>query len=143
MITSERLTKEINKALPSFSGISTGIAFESKQEDRTAYVKLQNVTTKVAFLNLVKTVEDKLTKSPYLKDNFLIVYQRDLLDSPLLQGFYVCVWNNPEEYQLALKVKLTLQMEELLNLQKQVLAKKQELLECSKVMLANKQTINA
>lgn len=139
MITSERLTKEINKALPSFSGI----AFESKQVDRTAYIKLQNVTTKVAFLNLVKTVEDKLTKSPYLKDNFLIVYQRDLLDNPLLQGFYVCAWNNPAEYQLALKVKLTFQMEELLNLQKQVLAKKQELLECSKVMLANKQTINA
>ena len=142
MITSERLTKEINKALPSSSILPTGIAFESKQEDRTAYVKLQNVTTKVAFLNLVKTVEDKLTKSPYVP-NFLIVYQRDLLNNPLLQGFYVCAWNNPEEYQLALKVKLTLQMEELLNLQKQVLAKKQELLECSKVMLANKQTINA
>lgn len=142
MITSERLTKEINKALPSFSSLPTGMAFESKQEDRTAYVKLQNVTTKVAFLNLVKTVEDKLTKSPYVP-NFLIVYQRDLLNNPLLQGFYVCAWNNPAEYQLALKVKLTLQMEELLNLQKQVLAKKQELLECSKVMLANKQTINA
>lgn len=139
MITSERLTKEINKALPSFSSLPTGIAFESKQEDRTAYVKLQNVTTKVAFLNLVKTVEDKLTKSPYVP-NFLIVYQRDLLNNPLLQGFYVCAWNNPAEYQLALKVKITLQMEELLNLQKQVLAKKQELLECSKVMLANKQT---
>ena len=143
MITSERLTKEINKALPSFSSLPTGIAFESKQEDRTSYVKLQNVTTKVAFLSLIKTVEDTLTRSPYLKNNFLIVYQRDLLNNPLLQGFYVCAWNNPAEYQLALKVKLTLQMEELLNLQKQVLAKKQEILECSKVMLANKQTINA
>ena len=142
MITSERLTKEINKALPSFSSLPTGIAFESKQEDRTSYVKLQNVTTIVAFLSLIKTVEDKLTKSPYVP-NFLIVYQRDLLNNPLLQGFYVCAWNNPAEYQLALKVKLTLQMEELLNLQKQVLAKKQEILECSKVMLANKQTINA
>lgn len=143
MITSERLTKEINKALPSFSSLPTGIAFESKQEDRTSYVKLQNVTTKVAFLSLIKTVENTLTRSPYLKNNFLIVYQRDLLNNPLLQGFYVCAWNNPAEYQLALKVKLTLQMEELLNLQKQVLAKKQEILECSKVMLANKQTINA
>lgn len=143
MITSERLTKEINKALPSFSSLPTGIAFESKQEDRTSYVKLQNVTTKVAFLSLIKTVEDTLTRSPYLKNNFLIVCQRDLLNNPLLQGFYVCAWNNPAEYQLALKVKLTLQMEELLNLQKQVLAKKQEILECSKVMLANKQTINA
>ena len=143
MITSERLTKEINKALPSFSSLPTGIAFESKQEDRTSYVKLQNVTTKVAFLSLIKTVENTLTRYPYLKNNFLIVYQRDLLNNPLLQGFYVCAWNNPAEYQLALKVKLTLQMEELLNLQKQVLAKKQEILECSKVMLANKQTINA
>lgn len=141
MITSERLTKEINKVLPSYSSLPTGIAYESVQEERTSYVRLSNVSSQRSFLQLVETVETKLKKSPYV-DNFLIAYSRDLSGKPKLEGFYVCAWSNPAQYQLALKVELTLKMQELLNIQKQVLAKKKDIIETSKVMLENKKLMD-
>ena len=138
-IDSKRLTIEANKALPNYSILPTGYATESKGDDLATYISIGNVSTIKEFKKIIESVTTRLSNSQYLQDNFMVIYKTDAIGNPAIdRGVYVYAWNNPDEYQNALKAKLTLEMESLLDVKKLVVTKYEAMQVTLEAMQANK-----
>jgi len=124
--TSKRLTAELNKILPNTSLFNCS-AHEASNEDLAAFISSSGVTVK-HFEKIKGEITKKLAASPYVND-FMIIHKEKLNGTPDFErGFYVYAYDNDEQKLNAIKAKLTLEMESLLDIQKLVLAKKTTML---------------
>ena len=118
---SKSLTKEINKIIPNSYN-----AFETINDCIGTFVNTNDSNTK-SFLAVIKLVETKLANNPYTND-ILISYREDAFGNAIPKyGFHVHTWNDNQDKMDAYKVKLALQMEDLLYVQKLALNKKEQL----------------
>lgn len=140
-ITSTTLTKEINKILPSSSLFST-FAYDVKDQIGSV-IKMDGSINKVHYKKIYEDVITKLSTSPYLDNNFVVVFRTDINDDPIVgSSFYVFGWNNKAEEYKALESKLAYEMESLLEVQKIVLRKKQNMVSTLKLLKKTKDELN-
>ncbi len=124
--TSTSLTKEINKILPNTS-LYHATAHESKSDEIATYI---NVSDSISQKHLVKIIEDlehKLSKSLYV-NGFVIIQHKDFYGNPTRGSFHIYGYNNNAEKDIALKAKLTYEMEDMLKIKKATMVKMEDML---------------
>jgi len=128
--TTKGLVKELNKILPNTSLFNCS-AHEAGNGDLAAFIRSSGITLR-HFEKIKETITTKLTASPYVND-FMILHKDTVNGKPDFErGFYIYAYDNQAQQQTAVKAKLTLEMETLLEIQKMVLAKKTQMLATAK-----------
>ncbi len=139
-INSTHLTIELNKILLKTNMFLNGSAVESKGPGLATCIRLNKIASLKEFNKLLETITTKLSINPDLQNNFTLIYKTDVNGNPSMdRGLFVYVWNNPDEYQEALKAKLTLEMESLLDVKKLELSKYEAMKVTLEALKNNKQ----
>jgi len=138
-LTQDRLTREIMKVIPSYS-LQPAMAYEI--EGRLGVVVITDNFYPKQFKKFYDSVIRGIANSPYIKEeNTLVFYPTKINGEPSQNKIYIFSWNNPEEKYQAYEAKLAKELEELLELQKNVLARKELILEASKDLLVAKKEV--
>lgn len=133
-MNSNTLAHKLNQRL--FYNTYGVYAVNSKTEANALFVNLGSINSESLF-NKVYTDITKHFKQIY-GESFILSYRKRPDNKPLYDGIYIFYWTNDLEHYEALKYNFTIEMEQLLAIQKLVLAKKQKLVELSKDMLKYK-----
>ena len=130
-ITSKKLTSEIQKCLGSFEPI----AHERTHKDNAVYsmVSTGKVSDRV-FNTIIEKITNKLTNHEFIQD-FLIVYKKNLIGKPIDGNIYVYTYNNKEEKKTMIRDNMSIELEGILLLQKEILDRKQKLVDVSNELL--------
>lgn len=111
-------------------------AVNSKTEANALFVKLGSINSEAMFNKVYADIAKHFEK--IYGDSFILSYRKHADNKSVYDGVYIFYWANDLEHYQALKYNFTIEMEQLLTIQKLVLAKKQHLVELSKEMLKYK-----
>jgi len=124
------LTKEINKILPNTS-LYNATAHESKSDEIATYINVSDSISQKHLVKIIVDLNDKLSKSVYV-NGFVIIQHKDFYGNPTRGSFHIFGYNNDTEKDIALKAKLTYEMEDMLKIKKATIIKMEAMVDTLK-----------